>query len=132
MAEETGRRRGQQEPEPTEEKAKAKRKILKRERVIVLPEQLDGDALDATLKAVAKEVGMRLGALKPTNAWLVVAENEEDSITAAIVAHAGEPGTPTAKPGIWKAVPVRGWGDAVKYEKPPEPKVEASKVKDDD
>lgn len=121
MAENTGRRGGEGKKV---ERVPTKRKILKRERVIVLPETLDGDALDTTLKAVAKEIGMRIGSLKPTDAWVVVAENEALSETLAIEAHAGKPNTPDAKPGIWKAVSTRSWKGAVFYQVPPEPLVQ--------
>lgn len=141
MAEETsdrGRgRRQSEEPEKQEERKPTRRKILKRERVIVVPDAAfgaDGKPVEAwaeTLTNVGKAMGLR--ASKPvdtTEAWLVVGENEELSELAAIEAHAGKRNTPDAKPGIWKAVSERSWKGGLVYERPPEPKVEASAFED--
>lgn len=116
---------GKDERDPT------RRVVLKRERVLVLPDTLDGDALDKTLKDVGKAIGLRAGRLQPVEAWTVTGEFEGASKLNAIQAHAGDPGTADAKPGTYRAPSVTAWKGTVVYEAPPEPLV-TRRVLDDE
>lgn len=121
MAQQT---RGQQ-AKPAE-RADTMRTVLRRERVLKVPE-----------KATAEQVAEALAVLYPTDkriqkaatpegweAWVVIGPFAGASDTKAIEAYAGKPGQPDSKPGIYKAPPSRSWAGGEIYDKPPEPKVE--------
>lgn len=131
----TGRRRAAAEPEPTQDgRADTKRVVLKRERVIVLPDTVpENGKID--LAKLAEALGMSQAEAKRLattaasgfgsgTAWVVVGEFAGASKNAAIEAHAGKPGTPDAKPGAYKAPSVSAFAGGLLYERPPEPKVE--------
>lgn len=60
-------------------------------------------------------------------AWQVVELHvEAGSDRKAIVKVAGKPGTPDARPGVYRAVPQRNWRGQANYERPPEPLVDMS------
>lgn len=112
------------------ERVDTKRIVLRRERVIVLPEALTGEAFEKTKADIAKAVGLRAGSLKPVVAWVAVGEFEGANMTRAIEAHAGKPGTPDAIPGTYKAPSVRAWAGGEEYVMPPSPKVERKALVD--
>lgn len=56
-------------------------------------------------------------------AWVERGEFD-GSQTGAIESYAGKPGTPDAKVGVFKAVPVRNWKGGVRHVQPALPKVE--------
>jgi hypothetical protein len=92
-----------------EERGATKRVVLRRSNVLVLP---DGVTADDMEKIRAALTGTRLRASKAEAAWIVVGEFEGSSKDAAIKAHAGEPNTPDAKPGAFKAPSVSAWKGA--------------------
>jgi hypothetical protein len=106
------------------------RVVLKRERVLVLPPELDGEALGKTLVDVAKAVGVRAGSLKPVDAWVPVAE-ATGSKTHAVEAYAGKAGTAEALPGVYKAPNLSSWRGGEVYEAPPQPLVERKPLVDE-
>jgi hypothetical protein len=110
------------------ERLPTKRMILKRERVIVLPEEIDAAHAEPLLKVVKETVG-KSSAARISEAWIVVDE-AEGTVRSAIEAHAGEPGTPDARPGDYKAPPARGWMGGERYVRPPKPKVERLPLED--
>lgn len=117
-----------------EDRKPTERVILKRERVLVLPDGVDVSALTSGEGAakLAQALGLKSGKV-PTasvgvDAWVVVGEFVGDSPRKAIEAHAGKPGTPEAKPGVYKAPTASGWKGGRQYEKPELPKVEARDI----
>jgi len=127
MAETTtaGKGKGKQPPAPEDERAPTRRTILKRERVIVLPD----DVTSVDVKAVREALGSK-GTITETEAWVVVGEYTGDSKRAAIEAHAGKAGTPDAKPGDYKAPPTNGFSGGERYVRPEKPKVERETLED--
>jgi hypothetical protein len=127
MAEGTQRRRATPAQEE-EARPDTRRVVLKRERVLVLPDGVtlaDIDPKDA--EAIRRLLGIKGGRANVqahVEAWVVVGEFAGASKTKAIEAHAGKPGTPDAKPGAYKAPTWSAWSGGELYEKPPEPKVE--------
>lgn len=117
----------------TDAAAKTKRTVLKRERVLVLPDSLTQEQLDALIGAVAavKVKGLPTGIAKPQTAWVVVAAGE-GSKTQAIEQHAGKPGTPDAKQGVYKAPNLSAWRGGEVYGAPPLPLVERRALDDDE
>lgn len=129
MAETTGAgKKGGAAPPAEEERTPTKRTVLKRERVLVFPDTLDEEQVAALLKAVSDTKIVK--SPQTTPAWLVVGEFEGESKRKAIEAHAGEPDTPTAKPGVYKAPPSSAFAGGRIYERPPETKVEAADLED--
>lgn len=127
MAEQTPARTtraGKKAPEtdPEENGRVTKRVVMRRERVLMLPENFD-EAADKT-----KEAMKLLGVKGVDEAWMVVGEFEGSSKNQAIVAHAGKPNTPEAIPGTYKAPSVTAWAGGRRYVKPPLPKVEAEDI----
>lgn len=128
-----GRRKQANGAQADEDRKPTERVILKRERVLVLPDDVDVAALasgDGAAK-LAQALGLKSGKV-PTasvgvDAWVVVAE-AVGSPRKAIEAHAGKPGTPEAKPGVYKAPTASGWKGGRQYEKPELPKVEARDI----
>lgn len=112
--------------EETTERGPTRRVVLRRERVIVLPESVDVGAIDA--KALAEALGMKSGkvptALVGLEVWAEVRTVEAASKSKAIEAVAGKPGTPDATPGAYRAPSERAWKGGAVYERPPEPIVQ--------
>jgi hypothetical protein len=126
MAEATaGKGKGSTPPPADEERTLTRRTILKRERVVVLPE--DVTALD--VKALREALGTK-ATISEGEAWVVVGEYIGASKREAIEAHAGKPGTPDAKPGDYKAPPVSGFSGGERYVRPDKPKVERETLED--
>lgn len=96
-----------------------KRVVLKRENAIVLPE---GTTVES-LKELDEPKLRKLLAAGLNEVWTVAAVTE-GSLRQAIEAHAGKSGTPDAKPGDYKAPPLRGFLGGETLIRPPEPKVE--------
>lgn len=126
MAEETTKT-----DEPAEEapRGPTRRVVLRRERVIVLPDGVDDEKLAEALKVL----GVKGKAPDPrrtrtVDAWVVVGEFEGHSKQNAIEAHAGKPLTPDAAPGTYKAPTTTAWAGGRHYERPPKPKVEVRDI----
>lgn len=130
MAEQTTGRGKGAKPAEDEERVPTKRTILKRERVLVLPEDViaDPEKVAAILKAVSETKHIK--SPQTTPAWVVMGEEEGESKRKAIEAFAGVAGTPEAKPGAWKAPTSSAWSDGRVHERPPEPKIEGSDLED--
>lgn len=130
MAERTGRRAAPAEPKPPAKPTQ--RVVLKRERVLVLPDGVDLTDLDPKVsEPLRKALGIKGGkanAEAHVEAWVVVGEYEGSDKRDAIEAYAGVPDTPDAKPGVYKAPGLTAWKGGRHYEKPPEPKVEAKDI----
>lgn len=110
------------------ERRVTRRMVLRRERVLVLPDDVELTA--ERQKAIAAALGVKTSTkLLPGDAWMVVGEFS-GSKTGAIEAFAGKPGTPDALPGTYKAPGVIAWKGGQVYEKPPEPKVERTALED--
>lgn len=155
MAQETTRRRGRKAAAPAEgngdaagareaeaeakaERGPTKRVVLRRERVIVLPDDVTDEALSKLAsgdgaKQLAKLLGLSGSAKVPTasigaETWAVVGEFEGSSKQNAIEAYAGKPLTPDAKPGTYKAPSASAFAGGRQYDRPPQPKVEAKDI----
>lgn len=99
-----------------------KRVVLRRERVIVVPDHIDIEQTVQHLKAAdSKTWGKGTEAI---DAWVVVGEFDGVSKTKAIEAYAGKPGTPDAKPGAYKAPTASAFSGGSIYEAPPAPLVQ--------
>lgn len=107
------------------------RTVVKRERVLVLPDAPDG-ALELTAEQVAeiaRVLGVRPKALRVlAESWHVVGEFEGASKREAITAHTGPVGAMDTKVGAWKAPPARGWAGGLETIAPPRPRVEARAI----
>lgn len=116
------------------ERGVTKRIVLRRERVIVLPEGVAEEVIARLLGSIdfgpEKRLKAALTKAGPTDGWIVVGEFEGADMTRAIELHAGKPGTPDAIPGVYKAPSVRAWTGGEEYVKPPEPKVERKALVD--
>lgn len=133
MAGQTTGRRGAAKPAADAVREDTKRVVLKRERVIVLPDAVpENGKID--LAKLAEALGLsqaeakRLVTTAATGfgsgtAWVVIGEFAGASKRAAIEAYAGKPGTPDAKPGAYKAPGVSAMAGGELYEKPAEPEV---------
>jgi hypothetical protein len=111
----------------TEDVGSTKRTVLKREQVLVLPAGVDLAAIasakdEGALKKLLGGADPR--SVKPEEAWVVVGEFEGSTKDQAIRAHAGEPGTPDARQGAYKAPGARAWAGGLLYEAPPQPLVQ--------
>lgn len=115
-----------------EERKPTRRMVLRRERVLVLPEGVRVEELVGATneRELMKLLGLKVGTDPYAEAWIVVGEFEGSGKTQAIEAHAGKAGTPDAKPGVYKAPGVSAWRGGEVYEKPPEPKVERTALVD--
>lgn len=104
------------------ERAETRRVVLERARVIVLP----AGVTDVDAKKLAEALGVpaKTKIVTSTEAWLVAGEFGGASKEKAIEAYAGKAGTPDAKVGAFRAVPVSAWKDGVRHEAPPRPLVE--------
>lgn len=114
------------------ENTPTRRMVLKRERVLMLPDGVRIEELVAAKdeKAMMKLLGKPVGQDPYAEAWLPVGEFEGASKTTAIAAYAGEPGTPDAKPGVYRAPSVSAWRGGTVYEAPPAPLVERRPLED--
>jgi hypothetical protein len=123
--------------EKDETKKPTQRVVLRRERVIVLPDTVDEDTLGKLssgdgAKALAALLG--LGSAKvPTvcigaEAWTVVGEFVGSTKDKAIEAYAGKAGTPDAKVGDFKAPGSAAWAGGLRYSAPPKPLVEKESI----
>ena len=110
-------------PEPATE---TERVILKLEDVLVLPEGTTVDDLVHADKATLAGL-LEGGAL--TRAWREVG-SRAGTKEGSIEAYAGKPGTPEARPGVFKSVPSKSWSGGLIYERPPETKVERRRLED--
>lgn len=113
---------------PSEATQPTRRVVLKRERVLVLPDDVPDELLNAIGK-LAKDAKRPISTV-PEQAWRIVDEQEGTDIQA-IRAYAGQPGTPDAKPGVYKAPPLRSWRGGEELVRPPQPKVESRRLVDE-
>lgn len=112
--------------ETDEERKPTKRIVLRRERVLVLPDGVRVEELVAAKdeRELMKLLGKKVGTDPYAEGWVVVGEFEGQTKDKAIEAHAGKPGTPDAKVGAYKAPGVAAWAGGALYEAPPAPLVE--------
>jgi hypothetical protein len=119
----TGRARSRQAKPAS---AATKRVVLRRERVIVVPEDADA-AKVAKAVAAASQSGPKGAPPRPVkiiDAWVEVGVFPGHSKLNAIVAVAGKAGTPDAIPGAYKAPGVTAWAGGEEYIRPPQTKIE--------
>jgi hypothetical protein len=102
----------------------AQRMVLKRERALILPDDIDVAAL---LEAV-KPLKVRGGAL--TEVWVPIGEFPGATMRKAIEAYTGRPNQPDTKVGTWKAVSLTNWRGGVVMVAPPKPLVVAKPLED--
>lgn len=110
--------------EQEEREGSGRRLVLKRERAIVLGPGLTAEVEKELLDLVRSNAGGKKTDHDLKEVWLPVGEFEGTSMTRAIEAYAGKPGTPDAKIGAYKAPPVRSWAGGEIYEAPPVPLVQ--------
>lgn len=121
------------ETEAAKEREDTQRIVLKRERVIVIPDGVSEERLAEVLAGFdfGPEKGIKKAlSTAPGDAWVVVGEFTGASKTRAIEVHAGKPGTFDAKPGAYKAPTKTAWSGGEEYDKPPKPKVERKPLED--
>jgi hypothetical protein len=124
----TSRRQGNgTASEAAAERETGERVILRRERVIVLPDDVVAGDVDAT--KLREALGLKSAKVATADvgreAWVEVARVTAKDKRSAIRQHAGEPNTPDAKHGAYRAPTVSSWAGGMEYERPPQPKVEA-------
>lgn len=95
------------------------RVVLRCERVLVLPDGTTAEQLEEAAKALKLR-----GKPVTDEAWIEVGRHVAATKTAAIEAHAGKPGTPDAKVGLYRAPSSTAWKGAVSYSAPPLPLVQ--------
>lgn len=105
------------------------RVIVKRERALVLPEEITDEQIKA-LQSEIRKADKSPGSGLLVEAWHEVARTTGSSKRTAIEAYAGKPGTPDAKPGVFKAPSASAWNGGEVYDRPPEPKVERRALED--
>lgn len=103
-----------------------RRVVLRRERVLVLPEGVRVEELVAAKdeRAMMKLLGHKVGSDPYGEAWVEVGEFAGHSKTHAIEAYAGKPNTPDAKQGVYRAPSMSSWQGGLVYDAPPQPLVQ--------
>lgn len=117
---------GRQEKAGDPPRQPTERVILRRVRGLALPEEFQ--ITPEQQKEVAKALGLKVSDVPFVEAWQEVSRETGDDKRDAIEAYAGEPNTPTAKPGTYKAPTASAWKGGRQYDRPPEPKVEAKDI----
>lgn len=109
---------------PEEERKPTERVVLQRVDALVLDgvSEQSQEAIRELIKADRKST------FQAAQTWLEVARVAAPSKLAAIEEHAGKPGTPNAKVGVYRAPTLTSWKDGVSYEAPPAPLVQRSAV----
>jgi hypothetical protein len=102
----------------------AQRMVLKRERALILPDDID---ITALLDAV-KTFKIKGSALNEV--WLPIGEFPGASMRKAIEAHTGKPNQPDTKVGTFKAVSLTNWRGGVVMVAPAKPLVVAKPLED--
>jgi hypothetical protein len=97
-------------------------------RVIVIPEQIEAEQLAAAVEVLYPKGKRPEREAAVVDAWLEVARVTAPTKVAAIEAHAGKPGTPDARLGVFRAPTLTSWKDAQVYNAPPLPLVERTTV----
>lgn len=114
----------QRQSKPAEEPpAPTKRIVLKRERVLVVPEEASSEQVIAAHKALGGD-----GSPGELAAWREIGEYEGSNKNDAIQAYAGKPNTPDAKVGVFKAPTVSAWAGGKRYRAPDKPLVQAEDI----
>jgi hypothetical protein len=113
-------------PKVTEKTAAAdtQRIVLKRERAIVLPEDIDEAALLEALKQA------KIKAMAARDVWVPVGRFKGATMRKAIRQHTGEPNQPDTKVGTWKAISLTNWRGGEVMVAPPKPLVVAKPLED--
>lgn len=107
------------------------RVILEQRRVIVLPADVGSETVQGALNVINDSLkGKTREKAVPAEAWTVCDQRAAVSKRASIVAHTGEPGTPDARPGTFKAVPVGNWKGGLVLKAPPRPLVMATELEE--
>jgi hypothetical protein len=118
---------GQAPPQDEETGGVTVRTVMKRERVLVLPEDQDMSA--ELLAEIAKLLGVKPKVLRLlSESWHVIGEFEGAAKREAITAYTGPVGEMDTKIGVWKAPPARGWAGGLRTKAPPRPRVEAEAI----
>lgn len=107
------------------------RVVLKRERALIVPDDLSDEQLRAIMEAAVGAVtGKAKRSVRWQAAWIVIGEFEGASQSKAIRAHTGEPGRPDTKAGDFKAPPVKSWRGGERMVAPPQPLFRAEPLED--
>jgi hypothetical protein len=107
--------------------AATRRTVIKRERVLALPEEQDMSA--EMLAEIAKVLGVKPKTLRLIpESWHVIGEFEGQSKDAAITAYTGPVGSLGAKLGVYKAPTSRGWAGGMRLKEPPRPRAEKEAI----
>lgn len=99
----------------------AERVVLERVRALRIPDEATDEQIAQAVEILRG--GKRKALVVQGEAWMEVARVTAQTKVAAVRAYAGEPGTPDAKVGTWRAPTVTAWKDAVVHEAPPAPLV---------
>lgn len=110
------------------ERKPTERVILQRTLALVVPEKATDEQVRAAVEALGGRPRPRSGVSGVVEAWVEVSRVTAVSKTAAIEAHAGKPGTPDAKLGVFRAPSVTSWKGAVAHEAPPAPLVQRTLI----
>lgn len=117
-----------------EPRGPTKRVVLKRERVLVLGDDvtLAQVAACADEKALRKLLVARAGSTQKyeVEAWVVIGTFDGASKRTAIEQYAGKPKTADAKAGDYKAPSVSAWSGGERYKRPPVPLFERESLED--
>jgi hypothetical protein len=111
-----------------EEREPTRRVVLRRERVLVLPESLSDEDVQSILKAVQDSKKLPAPSKALTHAWMEIGTFTGASKDNAIEAHAGKAGTPDAKLGEYKAPTASAWAGGTRYKAPPKPLAEKEAI----
>lgn len=114
------------------EKKETRRVVLKREQVLVLA---PGVTLEQIAKCADEKALRRLLVSRAESpprfvmeAWVWIGEFSGAAKDDAIRSYAGEPGTPDAKVGDYKAPGVTAWKGGLRFVAPPKPLVQAEAI----
>lgn len=111
-------------PEPTEQPTE--RVVLRQEKVFVISNLSLTPEEEKKLATALKDCG-----IKDTTAhmaWIECGVHPGSSKEQSIEAYAGKPGTADAKPGTFKAVPVKSFAGGKRHRVPEKPLVESEAI----
>lgn len=112
---------------PPEERVPTQRVVLRREKVLVVPEGVVADVVKAAQEVIRK-ADKSAGSGVATEAWLVVGEFVGASKEDAIEAHTGPAGAPDTKVGTFKAPTVKAFAGGMRMVAPPKPLVQKEAI----
>lgn len=106
------------------ERGPTKRTVLVKVRALVISDDTSDEQIQEAIAALT----VKRAKPATVEAWQVVGEFEGHSKDAAIRVHAGEPGTPHAKLGDFKAPTTSAWKGGSRYIAPPLPLVTREEI----